>query len=283
MVQDTKKCTWHEAKRFIALKKEDGGLSFKERMAAIRASKAAQEFTPFPVDVIEKNAAALWEPENEHALHYLRFDRGFSEKTLRKFNIGYSEKQGLITVPMYEPRGRFPIGVIGRSASDEVKVFKNSLNLPKARTIWNIHEARKHETLIVTEASFDGMSIDQAGYANVGALLGGTLSDEQEMMIRRHFSKVIIMTDNDPKQYNEVCRKCMRKGFQICQGHSPGRDLGMTIAQRLSGLGIYWGAYSDTEIFARGVKDANKMTGDEIRQTIRNAITHYEYMQWQVE
>jgi len=258
--------------------------SFKEQMEEIRISKMADEFTPFPEEIIEKNVEALYKPENEHALHYLRFNRGFDEKTLRYFNVGYSEVQGLITTPVYEPKGRFPIGVVGRSPSDENKIFKNSKNLPKSKLIWNIHNARKYETLIIVEANFDGQSIHQAGYPNVGALLGGSLSLEQEIMIKRHFSKIIIMTDNDPKTYNEVCRKCMRQGFQICQGHQPGRDLGMDIASKMQGSSVrtYWGAYSDTEIFARGVKDANKMTGEEIVQTLRNAISHHEYVDWQI-
>lgn len=283
LVRDIKKCSPLEAKRFINLKKASGGKSFEEQMDEIDAKSKAEEFEEFPQYVIDKNVEALYKPENQSALDYLRFERGFDEKTLKKFNIGYSEPQGLITVPMYDPKGQFPIGVVGRSPSESDKVFKNSRNLPKSRTIWNIHEARKYESLIVVEASFDGMSVDQAGYPNVGALLGGSLSLEQELMIKRHFNKVIIMTDNDKPQYNIVCRKCLRRGHDMCQGHMPGRELGMQIAERLGHVRVSWAAYDDTHIFARDVKDANKMTGDEIRQCLKNAIPHYEYVEWQVD
>lgn len=254
--------------------------SFQEKMDEIEA-RAKQDFTPFPQEVIDKSVAALYDEENQHALDYLRFERGFSVETLKHFNIGYSVNQGLITVPMYDPRGKFPVGVIGRSPSESDKIFKNSSGLPKARSVWNIHQARRHSTLIVVEASFDGASVHQAGYPNVGALLGGSLSEEQELMIKRHFDKVIIMTDNDQPQYNQVCRKCLRLGHDMCQGHRPGRDLGIQIAERLSGLRPHWAVYDEKHIFARNMKDANKMTSDEIAQCLRNAIPHYEYMEWQ--
>lgn len=268
-----------KAVRFIHARKGSVGQTLEERIAEIAARP--EEFVEFSPETIENAKKNFW--SNQMAIDYMVDVRGFSKETLRKFNIGYSAKKGLIMVPMYDPKG-MPIGVIGRSPSQENKVFKNSYQLPKSKTIWNLHQARRYESIIITEASFDSMSIDQAGYPNTGALLGGSLSLEQEAYIRRHFNKVIIMTDNDEKAYYTNCRKCMRKGFEICDGHQPGRDLGLKIAERLkSDIRVSWAAYSDTEIYPRGMKDANSMTGDEIRQALRNAIPHHEYLDWQVK
>lgn len=280
LIIDMKNITVPAARRLIMRKQGAGGKTFAERMEELDAKP--DKFEEFPRSIIENNEAALWHPDNQFALDYLRYDRGFTEATIKKFNMGYSEQQGLITTPMMDPTGNFYIGVIGRSPTDENKVFKNSQNLPKSRTLWNIHNARRHESVIIVEANFDAASVDQAGYPNVVATLGGTLSLEQERMIKRHFNKVIIMTDNDPPQYNVVCRKCMRRGHNMCQGHQPGRELGMVIADKFSNMRVSWAAYDDNHIFARDVKDANKMTSDEITQCLRNAVPHSEYLEWQV-
>ncbi len=91
------------------------------------------------------------------------------------------------------------------------------------------------------------------------------------------------MTDNETGNdvnYPINCRKCLSKSYKMCQGHQPGRDLGMKIAQSLPNVRIMWAAYDDKYVYANDVKDAAAMTDDEIRQALRNAVSHLEYMDW---
>jgi len=191
-----------------------------------------------------------------------------------------------VVVPAYDHRSR-PVGLVGRTIIG--KEFKNFGAEPggrgfhKSQIIWNLQNARKYETIILTESTFDSMRIHQAGYPNVGALLGGSLSVAQEELLKRHFNKVIIMTDNETDKdviYHRHCGKCTRAGNKICQGHKPGRELGMKIAERLPNMRIMWGAYNDKQVYARDMKDAAGMTDEEIRQTLRGAIPHFEYLDW---
>lgn len=210
--------------------------------------------------------------ESEYAQLYMH-RRGFEDETLDHFKIGYSAKKDLISVPMHDVDGK-PVGFIGRRPSFEDKVFKNSVGLPKARTCWNIHRAKRHGSIvIICEASFDAMRIHQAGFPHVVALLGGSLTEWHVKQLGRFFDTVIIMTDFDARQIKGGCRVC--EG--MCRGHRPGRQLGRAIANAFKDKRVYWGCYSDEEVFPRWVKDVGDMTDDEIRACIYNAKTDYEY------
>ncbi len=179
---------------------------------------------------------------------------------------------------MHDPKG-MPIGLIGRSV--EGKSFKNSTNLPKSKTIWNLHRARAaSDTIILVEASFDAMRAHQAGYPNVGALLGGTLSKDQIQLLDKYFNKIIIATDNDQKRFTENCAKCRKRGLGLCAGHRPGLDLGYSIAGALHRKSIYWASHKYGERFQNDAKDFGDLTDAEVKECIRNAAPHFEFNQW---
>ena len=260
--------------RTIAKYKNAQGASFAERMAESMTKK--EDFVEFDQAVIDRMAADFKGSVGEE---YMK-SRGFDDDTLTYFSVGFSAKKNMVAVPMHDPDG-MPIGVIGRTPSHTDKRFKNSVGLPKAKTAWNFHRAKRTgDTVIICEASYDAMRIHQAGYPNVIALLGGHVTDYHLAQINRTFSKVIIMTDFDKKQFRPNCRMC---NYQKCKGHRPGRDLGRTIAQRLPNKKVMWGAYDDTCVFPHGAKDAGDMTDDEIRQCLRNAVSNLQYSQWDIE
>lgn len=266
------------ARRFIIQHGDSTGISIEERIAKALAKKV--EYTEFSQDVLDQRHLDFW--ENAHAQKYMIEERGFTEETLRYFQIGYSAKKDLVMVPMHSPDG-MPIGVIGRSPDPASKIFKNSNNLPTSKTLWNMHRARKTgEAVIITEASFDAMRVHQAGYPNVVACLGGNFSPHHFEMLDRTFSTIILMTDFDKKEkhiYNG-CKKCYRKGLKLCVGHNPGRDLGALIATGMHRKRVLWASYGDGMVYPHDAKDAGDMTDDEIRQCLRNAVTNFEYSQW---
>lgn len=228
--------------------------SLEEKLSSIREEKS-EEFIEFPSAPLERMAGLMFEyPAPREYMH----NRGFDDETLMYFGVGYSDKQDMIMTPMHDPTGMC-VGFIGRSVSG--KAFKNSRHLPKRRVPWNYHRAKKHgETVIIVESCFDAMRIHQAGYRNVVALLGGSISDEQMALLERSFSKIIIMTDND----------------------EAGRKLGHIIESKFAGS-VYWAAYGDRELYPHGAKDAGDMTDDEIRQCLRNAVSNFEYENWGIE
>jgi DNA primase len=162
----------------------------------------------------------------------------------------------MITVPLYSPDG-MPVGIIGRSI--EGKRFKNSDNLPRSLTMYNLHNAKRASaTLIICESSFDAIRIHQAGYPNVIATLGGGISKENIHNLNRYCSSIIIATDAD----------------------QAGRKLGMEIASKLSKKNIMWAATDYNLVYPNNAKDVGDLTDQEITSVIKNSVSHFEYISW---
>jgi DNA primase len=207
-------------------------------------------FVEFPTDKLNELHADL--TSSQKAIDYLA-SRGINKQSIFDFYIGYSEKQDMITIPLTSPDGKW-VGIIGRAIDS--KEFKNSRNLPRSKTLFNLSSAKKHGgKIIVCESSFDAVRIHQAGFPNVIATLGGHISKENIQNLNKYASSIIIMTDSD----------------------AAGRKLGEDIANKLSHKEILWGSYQYGMIYPHEAKDAGDMTDEEIRQCINNAIHHYEY------
>jgi len=208
--------------------------------------------------------------------------RHFDDDTLDKFDVGYAQKHNRVVVPMHDPTG-IPVGVIGRSIDQ--KAFKNSVGLPTSHTLFNLHRARGHETVIVVEASFSAMRVTQAGYPNVVATISGHLSQDNINWLDRYFSTIIIMTDSDKKIIYAACRKCARAGYSSCQGHLAGLSLGQAIVEQLPHKRMMWAAYSESERFPRAglagyrngpAKDPDDLSDEEIRRMVRGSVSDFE-------
>jgi DNA primase len=269
-----------EARRIILKKASETQQAFEDKLKA--ALSPVVDFVEFPQKTLDRMYEDFWlynEP-----VDYMMKERGFTEETLRYFKTGFSLKREIIAVPMHDPKG-MPVGVIGRPASKENKFFKNSKGLPTSKTLWNLHRAKRTgDTVIITEASFDAMRVHQAGYENVVACLGGNFSPYHFDLLDKYFSTIVIMTDFDKKEKHMYtgCRKCKKRGSNLCMGHNPGRDLGATIAAGLHRKKVLWASYDEKEIYPHDAKDAGDMTDDEIRQCLRNAVSNFTYEGWQL-
>jgi len=260
----------------------------KNMFAALRMVARAKEKSPQDVTVlIKKNLsdeplpsfsqatldglyAAFW--KSPEAQEYMK-GRGFNEPVLDHYRIGYSPKKRLVTVPMHDVSGN-PVGLVGRTI--EGKRFRNSDDLPKSRTLWNIHRAKRHPKAVICEASFDAMRIWQATGYEALAALGSSFSEEQAAQINKYFTHLVIFTDDDQKPtVNQSCRKCKENGHRECQGHNTGLELGMKIARACKGINITW-AHLDSKQRYDGMKDAGDMTDQQIRYAIENAVPHIE-------
>jgi len=211
------------------------------------------EFEAFPHDTLVKlndDLVTEWKAQK-----YFE-SRGIKMESGKYFNLGYSKNMDMVTVPVHSPDG-IPIGIVARSI--EGKTFKNSTNLPKSKTMFNIHRAKKiGDHVIIVESSFDAIRIHQADFPNVVATLGGHVSQDQINLLNRYFNKITIMTDAD----------------------AAGRDLGMSIATRLRNKEIFWASYEYGKIYPHDAKDAGDMTDEEIKSCIKNAVSDIEYRSW---
>lgn len=235
-----------EALRFIMSAQQAATAAFEDELAEILSDKP--EFDEFSQETLNKLHSQI----NERSRSYLN-SRGINNESIDYFKLGYSENQDMVIVPVHSPDG-IPVGLVGRSI--EGKSFKNSTRLPRNKTMFNIHRARRESsTAIVVESSFDAIRVHQSGYPNVIATLGGSMSKINLENINRNFTKVIIMTDID----------------------QAGRELGKTMANSLKGKEILWASYSNDIIYPNDAKDVGDMSEEEIRICIENALADYEY------
>ena len=235
--------------RFILTMKEESTKSFEDELSEILDD--TPDFIEFPQDKLDE----LYEAIDDRATEYFA-GRGINKESIDHFRLGYSKNQDMVIVPVHSPDG-MPVGLVGRSV--EGKSFKNSTHLPRQKTMFNIHRAKRQGgVIIVVESSFDAIRLHQAGYPNAVATLGGSLSDDNIDNLNRYSSKIIIATDMD----------------------EAGRKLGEKIAHRLKNKEVLWASYENGVIYPHGAKDIGDMTEQEIKQCIVNAVPNYEYALW---
>jgi DNA primase len=241
----------YEVLRFILSKETEALENFDELLSEAMEDKPT--FEEFSQETLSKLHNGLL--SNSKAAEYFK-SRGIDLDSAKHFELGYSENMSMVTVPVHSPEG-IAIGIVGRSI--EGKAFKNSTNLPKSKTLFNIHRAKKiGDHVIVVESSFDAIRIHQAGFPNVVATLGGFLSTDQHRLLNRYFNRITIMTDND----------------------LAGRELGYSIANKLRNKDILWSSYSYGKIYPHDAKDAGDMTDEEIKACIKNAVSDIDYRSW---
>jgi len=237
-----------EAMRFISQNKLSSADLLQEELIDLLDEKP--DFTEFPKETLAKLYNNLL--SNEKAKEYFA-SRKINYDAIAHFSLGYSENMNMVTVPLHSPDG-LPVGIIGRSI--ECKSFKNSPNLPRNKTMFNLHRAKREGgTIIVVESSFDAIRLWQAGYPNAVATLGGSISDTNVQLLNKYASTIIIMTDND----------------------GAGKALGNTIANKLNRKNVMWARYNYDVVYPHGAKDVGDLTDEEIKQCVKNAIPHFEY------
>jgi len=238
-----------EAMRFISANKLTEGEKFEEGLQELLEDKP--EFTSFPTQTVE--GAHMLLMANAHGSKDYLLSRNINEEAMEYFQLGFSSIQQMTMVPLHSPDGLL-VGVIGRSIQG--KAFKNSPNLPRNKTLFNLHRAKRQGgTIIIVESSFDAIRLWQAGFPNAVATLGGSISDINIQNLNRYASTIIIMTDND----------------------AAGRALGNTIAYKLKNKNVLWAKYDHNTIYPHMAKDVGDMKDEEIIQCIKNAVPHFEY------
>jgi len=175
-------------------------------------------------------------PQSQTALGYLK-ERGITEETIEEFQLGYAPnsdvilsrlgakfgidvllKVGLVIrgqgrmydrfrnrlmFPIYSPAGRVA-GFGGRILGEGMPKYMNSPESPvysKRNSLYSVFHSRKEilesKSVILVEGYFDYLSMYQAGFKNVLASLGTSLTEQQTRLISRYAQKVYLFYDMD--------------------------------------------------------------------------------------
>jgi DNA primase len=134
----------------------------------------------------------------DHTHPYLK-ERGVSEEIAQKFGVGLFSGKGSmhdrIVIPIHNPKGEL-VAYAGRSIDGSEPRYKFPAGFHKSLELYNVHRVREKVSVVLVEGFFDCMKVTQAGFPCV-ALMGSTLSDAQEKLIREHFAHVVVMLDGD--------------------------------------------------------------------------------------
>ena len=178
--------TYFDALRFITSKNKEVDIStlINKKLINVPEYFAFDELT-----IKRLNHQALNSPR---AISYYE-RRRINKESIAKFNLGYSEKQDMVTVPVHAPDG-LAVGFVGRSI--EGKEFKNTPGLPKSKILFNLHRVKSSKIVYIVESSFDAIRLDQVGFPAV-ATLGANVSSSQMKLLEKYFNNVVLIADND--------------------------------------------------------------------------------------
>ncbi len=203
-VMHTSSRTYFEAVRFIKSKETETDLSYQINQALV----VKPDYIPYDELQIKRlNQQALDSPR---ALRYYS-GRLINEASIRKFDLGYSEKQDMVTIPVASPEG-VSVGFVGRSV--EGKDFKNTPGLPKSKVLFNLHRVKASSKVYVVESSFDAIRLDQCGFPAV-ATLGANVSKIQTDLLQKYFNEIYVIADNDEAGGNMKDKLIERLGSRV--------------------------------------------------------------------
>jgi len=221
-IQDTKGLSNQETLRELArlagytLPKLDG---YSEE----KAEEAREKSNAFEI-ALEYFKGELW-GRGKEALDYLK-SRGYSEDEIKGMELGFYPSQeetwdyllnkvnsvntvnslGLklkgmgethkIGIPYRDPVGRLK-GFIVRAINEADPKYLFTAGVKKD-TLFNLHEARGRDTLIVVEGFLDALVCTQRGLEGVVATGGSSLTEAQlENALRYHVKSFVLALDND--------------------------------------------------------------------------------------
>ncbi len=204
LVMHTSGRTYFESARFIKSKEQESSI-----LDAVSKNLVEKPmYTQYDQVLIKRlNQQALDSPR---AMRYYS-GRSITEDSIKKFALGYSEKQDMVTIPVHSPDG-MEIGFVGRSV--EGKDFKNTPGMPKSKVLFNLHRVKSSNKVYVVESSFDAIRLDQCGFAAV-ATLGANVSNYQTDLLQKYFNSVIVIADNDEAGGNMKDRIAERLGPRV--------------------------------------------------------------------
>lgn len=204
LIMHTSSRSYFESVRFIKSKETESDLL----QEVGKKLQSKPDFIQFDQVLLKRlNQQAL---ESPRAMRYYA-GRSITEESVKKFSLGFSEKQDMVTVPVHSPDG-MEIGFVGRSI--EGKEFKNTPGLPKGKTLFNIHRTKSSSKVYVVESSFDAIRLDQCGFSAV-ATLGANVSSAQIDLLQKYFNNIIVIADNDEAGGNMKNRIIERLGSRV--------------------------------------------------------------------
>ena len=147
--------------------------------------------------------------QNLDTTHTYFAERGLSEATIAEFGLGFCGKgsmTGRVVIPIHNGNGQlvaYAGRMPGKPPDEETPKYKLPPGYRKAQELFNSHRAFREPDdapLVIVEGFFDCLALWQHGIRRVVALMGSSLSPQQEEMIAAAVKpqhRIILMLDED--------------------------------------------------------------------------------------
>ena len=185
LVMRTTNRNYFEASRVISTAAKS--IDFASRIE--KDIQVREEFLQFDNELIDRLHNDLL--SSEKAIAYFK-GRNIEMDAIKKFKLGYSPKQDMVTVPVYSHTD-VCVGFVGRSV--EGKSFKNSTGLPRNKVLFNLNNV-KFKDIVIVESSFDAIRLWQLNIPAI-ATLGANIGKNQINLINKYATRIILAMDQD--------------------------------------------------------------------------------------
>jgi len=204
LVMHTSARTYFESVRFIKSKEQQTDISDEIN----KRLYVKPDYVQYDELLIKRlNAEAFNSPRS---IRYYE-SRFITQDSIKKFYLGYSQKQDMVTIPVHSPEGMC-VGFVARSI--EGKDFKNTPGLPKSKILFNLHRVKTASKVYIVESSFDAIRLDYVGLPAI-ATLGANISNTQVELLKKYFNDIIVIADNDVAGGNMKDRLIEKLGSRI--------------------------------------------------------------------
>jgi DNA primase len=213
------------------------GVDFYQRCFREAAGEAAREYVftkrGLTADAVDTFRIG-WAPDDWRLLRDHLLARGYEERDAVAAGLlvesegggqPYDRFRGRVIIPIADERGQY-VGMGGRGIHGEEPKYLNSPQtelFDKGRTLFGLNVAsgaiRESGTVVVVEGYMDVIGPWQAGFRNVVATMGTSLTEGHVAQLRRFAKRVVLAMDPDNAGLNAAERAgALLLGFDSPEG-----------------------------------------------------------------
>lgn len=190
-------------------------VGYYERELAGPGGAAARDYLGKTRGMQAETIAAFhlgWAPDEWRGLRGYLHGRGYSDEDMIGAGLlvepdpgkePYDRFRGRVIIPIADERGQF-VAMGGRGTQGEEPKYLNSPQtelFDKGRTLFGLHGAaaaiREAGTVVVVEGYMDVLGPWQAGFRNVVATMGTSLTENHAGLLKRYARRVVLAMDPD--------------------------------------------------------------------------------------
>ena len=170
-----------------------------------------------------KNEPLKFQLKGVDPAHAYLVGRGIRKETALELGIGYfagkGSMSGRVVIPIHNESGEL-VAYAGRAIDDTEPKYKLPAGFQKSLELYNLYRAIAKapagagSTVVVVEGFFGAVRVHEAGYPCV-ALMGSSLSAEQERLLCCHFTGALLLFDGDEAGRSATDDCLLRLGRKI--------------------------------------------------------------------